>query len=188
MALEAREQAIRAWVKTASGLTDESVFFSNQKVERPASAYVTIRLGDLVPLGAVDPVTENYDADRDPGVEIEQVVEGTRSLGVSIQVFNGAVAGALSAMNVAKKLQLGIRLPSVRDALNTAGMSPYQIGGVRNLAALLGTAFDGRAQLDVSFYVHETVSEFTTYIETAEITDLSQPKVYVIDEEDFLEE
>jgi hypothetical protein len=59
-------------------------------------------------------------------------------------------------------------------------MSPYDVGHVQNLGALLGTEFDGRAQFDVSLYVSETASEFDTYIETVEITDNDNDNVFEV--------
>lgn len=175
MTPSAVEDALRAWVKSASSYSDENVFFGQQKVERPAGPYITVQLDGPIPLGAFDAVTEHEATDPDPGEEIELRVTGEREVTVRVQVFNAATTGSGSAVTVMTAVQLGISLPSVRDALDEAGVSPFDVGSIQNLGALLGTAFDGRAALDVRCYFRTTVSEFTTYIERVEGTLFGEP-------------
>lgn len=177
------EDAFRAWVKTATGLADNNIFFADQKVERPTSTYVTIRVGSVVPLGAVDPVTITEVEDPDPGEEIQISVDGIREVTVSIQVFGPAVSttATATAMYIANKIQTSLRLPSVQDALDAAGISVFDIGSVNNLTQLLGTAFDGRAQFDVRCYIVFSATQLETYIETAEVTDTVTDETYIIE-------
>lgn len=183
MAFNATEDALRAWIKSASGFADENIRWSNQKVEYPAGPFVELHITAVPPLGAYDPVTSNYDVLRAPGVEIELVVEGSRELNLSVQVHRAPVVGGVSAVALATKLALGVRLPSVNAALNEAGVAPFDIGAVQDQAALLGTSFNGRATFDARFYIKETVSEFTTYISRAEMTESLTGQVFVIQEE-----
>lgn len=182
MAMSDLEDAIRAWVKTATGYDDAHVFFADQKPDRPAGPYITIRLDLATPLGAVDAVEENYDEDREDGAQIEQVIIGEREVVARLQVFNAATTGAGSAISIMSAVQLALSLPSVRDALSAACASPHDRGSVQNLGALLGTAFDGRASLDVKFYTRETISEFTTWIERVEGTALGVPYSLQVEE------
>lgn len=177
------EDAFRTWVKTATGLADNNIFFQDQKVERPTSTYVTIRVGSVVPLGAVDPVTITEVTDPVPGQEIQISVDGIREVTTSIQVFGPAVSTnpTATAMYIANKIQTSLRLPSVQDALDSAGISVFDIGAVNNLTQLLDTGFDGRAQFDVRCYIVFSVSQFETYIETAEVTDNTTGETYTIE-------
>jgi hypothetical protein len=172
MALAAVEDAIRAWVKSASGLNDSNVYFADQKVERPTGPFITIRIDGPTSLGAVDPLITYYDAGRPAGMEIELRVEGQRSLLVSIQVWQApTVVGTMSpsAVDLAATVRTALRLPTIRDALGDAGLSPYNVEPIRNLGRVLGTAFDGRAQFDVEFYWVENASEFTGYVNELDV-------------------
>ncbi len=184
MSLADVEDAIRAWVKTTSGLADRNVYFADQKVERPTGAYATIRLDGLESMGAVDPVMSYYDAGRPAGMELELRVEGQRALHVTVAVYGAPttdtagdtypidLAGSLgqsSAVEIASRIRTAIQLPTIRGALTAAGLSPIDIGTVQNLGTLLGTIFDGRAQFEVEFYLVETASEYTGYVETVEV-------------------
>lgn len=157
--IAAVENALRTWVKTASGLDDAHVYFNDQKIERPVGPYVTIKLDSLIPQGAVDSLTTNFDDTRDPGVEVEQRVDALREAVVSIQVWQSP-----TPVQLATTIQVGMRLPSVQDALDEAGVCPFSTNTVQNLARLLGTAFDGRAAFDAHFYITGSLSEFTGYI------------------------
>lgn len=175
MTMLAVENALRAWVKTASGYPDARLFYNDQKIERPADPYFTIRLDALVPFGAVDAVRDDYDALRPVGQEMQLQVVGERTVTVRLQVFNAATTGAGSAMSLMSAVQLAIGLPTIRETLNVAGVSPFDIGSVDNLGALLGTTFDGRAALSVRCYIRETLSEYTTWIEKVQGTILGVP-------------
>lgn len=163
--VSAVEDALRAWVKTGSGFLDEFVYFANQKVDRPAGPYITLRVGGVESLGALDAVLETFDEDADPGEEITLTVNGEREVSCSVQVFNAGTNGTGSAVTVLERVKLALGLLSVRDALNEAGISIFDAGNVQDLSSLLGSAFDGRAALEVRAYARDTVSEKTTYIE-----------------------
>lgn len=181
--MNALEDAIRAWVKTVTGYGNENVFFADQKVPRPTTPYVTIRIGSPSMIGSVDPVITKDAASPTAGAEIELEVQALREVSVSIQVWNAptvAVSPTLTAVAIANKIQVGLSLPSVRDALAVAGVSVFDCGPVQNLGALLGTDFDGRSSFDVRCYVMLTASEFNTYIESFELTDTVRGVTHVI--------
>lgn len=183
MALDTTENAIRTWIKAASGLADENIRWWNQKVEFPTGPFVTMQITAIPPRGAYDTVSTNYDADRPVGQEIEQLVIGERELNLSVQVHRGEVVGANSAMALATRIALGVRLPSINEALNEAGVAPFDIGGAQDLAVLLGSTFSGRASVDARFNIRETVSEFTTYIQTVVMVESLTGLEITIEEE-----
>lgn len=180
MSFESAENAIRAWIKSGSGFVDANVYFNDQKIERPNVPHVTIRLGDPVTLGAVDAVIATFDEDRPVGEEFEHRVDGQRQLSASIQIWRGKTTGAGTAMSIAHQLQLAIRLPSINTALNVAGLGVLDVGTVRNLSGLLDSDFEGRAQFDVVFHYRESIAEYTTYIETAVVTDRDTDEEFVL--------
>jgi hypothetical protein len=175
VAVAAIEDTIRAWVKAGAALDDEHVFFAKQKVERPSGPYITVLLTGVVPIGTNDAQETNYDALRPAGSEIEIQVIGEREIHASIQAFNCPTTGTNSAVDLMSMMQLRWSLPSVQDVLDAGGISVFDNGEVADLAALLGTNFDGRASIDVRFYARLTVSEFTTWIERVEGTALAVP-------------
>ncbi len=158
------EDALRVWVKAGSGLGDAKVIWLDQTGARPAAPFIELKLGDIVPLGGVDPVETATDLMRPAGTEIELKVAGVRAFTVSLQAYTATVTGAATARALLSLVQTALSLPSVRAALDAAGVTPFDEGEVHNLTGLLGTKFEGRAALDVQFYVRETLSEFTGFI------------------------
>lgn len=175
--------ALRAWVKSASGLGDEYVFFADQKVPRPATTYVTLRADSLIPLGLSDEVTRHTDLGRPVGTEVEHRVEGVREAPFSIQVWaapasTGPTADT-TAVGLANKISTSLGLPAIAEALDAAGVSVFDVGPVQNLGALLGTDFDGRAQFNCRCYFRGTLSGYTGYIADAEMIGVGGATVIV---------
>lgn len=178
-----RELALRAWVKAASGLDDEHVIWNLHKGNRPAAGpFITLRLGDVAPLTFVDEFQQvDFDATRDGdplanppviGTELEYRIRGSRECALSVQCHSGtAVDGDSSARAVLCRVQQGLSNPAIRAALHAANVFPFDVGVVRDVSALIGTYFEGRAALDVRFYTGETSTAYETYIETVTITD-----------------
>jgi hypothetical protein len=162
----ALEDSIRTWVVASTGLPAADVIWAEQTGARPLTgAFATLKLGALIPLGAVDEVVSNYDATRPAHQEIELQVRALRECGISAQFFSPEVTGNTSARAYAQKAQSGLALPSVRAALADVGLSPFDRGSVQVLNALIGTKWEARALLEPRFYVMLTDSEFTTWIE-----------------------
>jgi hypothetical protein len=174
------ESAVRAWIKAGSGFDDAHVFLGDQKVPRPTGPYITIKVMSDKSLGAVAEHFWVYDAHRPAGQEMAITTREQLELSLSIQVFNAATVGSSHAVDVMRRIRASIGLPSIRDAINNAGLGLSGISDIKNLSTLLGTAFDGRASMDVSFYTTCDASEYTTFIEKATITDTTLGKVYTI--------
>ncbi len=162
------EDAIRAWVLTGSGFEESRVWWRNQKIPQGQTDFCVIGLGELIPLGAFDGHETLTDLTRDDGQEIEIRVRGERELRVTVQTFSDAVTGNGAAKSVLSRIQASLGLPTIRKALNDAGLSPFDRGSITDLTALVGPNFEGRASLDCRFYLRETLSEYTGYIETVD--------------------
>ncbi len=177
------EDGVRSWVKYASGMSDGQIIFSEQANEGASGAarpsgmpFLTIRMGDISPLGAVDEVEELTDLNRPAGMEIEERVGGMREFSVSIQAFTGAATNTLNAARaLLSRVQTGLTLPSVAGVFNALNISCFDRGHVQNISALLGNRFEGRASLECRFYVRETISEYTGYIKTVQKTSFMGP-------------
>ncbi len=165
------EKALCAWVRTGSGLSTQKVIRADQTGNRPDRPFITVRVGDLLPVGAVDSADWEFDEDADPGAEIVESVRGQREFSVEIQAFSAAALGANQAREYLSKVQTALGLSSVRTALHAVGITPFDLGRITSVPAILDTTWEGRAILTVRFYAEEQVTATTTYIGTVEVTN-----------------
>jgi hypothetical protein len=171
-----REDAIRAWVKACSGFGNSQVIWAEQTGARPAeSDFITIRIGDIVALGAVDEQIEEFDDSRPAGEEVEERVIAMREFSVSVQMFSNKSIGNGTSRFVMSKVQCGLGLPSIQSSFDDVGISVFDRGQIRNVAELVGTKFEARAVLEVRFYAVETTSEFVGYIDSVEADSYMGP-------------
>lgn len=166
------EDALRAWVKTATGLPDGQVYFANQNGPQPGASgqlpFVTILVaGDVLRMGALDEFSTSTNLAAPAGQEITQATQGPRDLAVSVQAFGeGTITktGVVTAPQLLAACQTALGLESVRYALNAAGLAPYDMGEIRRLDEVVETGFQGRATLDLRFYSGDYQSETNGYI------------------------
>jgi hypothetical protein len=64
------------------------------------------------------------------------------------------------------KSRRNLTLESVRGSLIAAGVGLLSTGGIKGLPAIAGTQFEGRSILEPRFYIFETATETSTYIQT----------------------
>jgi hypothetical protein len=169
---ESLQLAARAWVVAA--LPGVTVIWARQDGKKPARPFVTLRFGDLVAVGSTDERRTAYVPDSSPGADDRHLlttVVGLRSVSLTLQASTAGTLGTSTAKGLLSQAQTALALPSLRTALRTAGLSPYDRGTVREISTVLDADFEGRAQLVVSFYVNETASEQTGIIETVETTN-----------------
>lgn len=176
---KAIEDALRAWVLTASGFSDQSVLFGYQNDNVPDDDYITITLGGLIQLGQ-DHLSSTTDLMRPAGQEVEILVCGDREFSVAVEVFTTRVTGQTAGRATAAKIQTALKLPGIRGALNAAGISPFDHGDVQWLPAIDSVTFQGRAILTARCYIRDDASELTGYIERAEVLDMTTGDVIEI--------
>lgn len=169
------EDALHVWLETAltGKLAASRILWSDQDMPRGEGAYVTVRRGDLVPLG--QPSITEYDRTQDDpapdaGKEIERRIEQTLQLTVSIQAFDSRMVGDVTGAALLHEAIMALSLTTVQSALETAGLYCFDRGAVRNVSELVGADFESRAVADVRFYLNDSRSEFTGYIATVELT------------------
>src|SRR5262245_45258925 len=175
------ENALQAWVKRASGLPDAFVIWANQDGPRPEDPFLALKLTGMRSLGAVDGTSVSFDPAAEHGKEIEIATRGERECALSIQCFNAEVLGNDSARAILSKVQAALALDSYRDFLSAGGVTVFDKGNIREVPAILSNGWEARGILEVRFYVVESVSDFTTYIETVEAKDTTTGHVTVID-------
>lgn len=184
MNLQAVEDALRAWVKTATGFPDAQVYFGNQDGAQPKNRpFATIVVStDAAPRGAYDEIFRTQDLTQPNGSEITQTVIGQRDIGVSVSVFAENTvtypiptfpivmpgSQGATAVELVSRCQTALGLDGVRSGLNAAGIAPYDLGSVLRLDALVETGFEGRAVLSIRMRISDTASESVGYI--AEVT------------------
>lgn len=168
MTIEALENAVRAWVLTASGLPDGKVVFADQNGVSPVPGpAAVIQFGDIDPIG-LDETTHTFDAGRPAGQEVEFTVAGVREVSVQVSFFSSVTIGDAGARATAAKCQTAVHLPSVRDALNAAGVGVLQVGAVRWVPSVDGARQLGQAVLEARLVLRQTAVERTGYIQQVE--------------------
>jgi hypothetical protein len=167
IAWEPIEDAIFDWVVAGTGLPEERVQWADQNADQPDNPSVSIRVGDLVPVGAVDEVQHEHRPELPAGADLETRTSGVREFAVSLQAFTDETHGSQSARALLVGAQGGLRRPALRSALHAAGLVPVDDAGpVQNLSALDVADFEGRAVLTVRFAVREEALEYGSWIAT----------------------
>lgn len=172
------ENALQAWVTAATGLDNAHVRWIGANVTRPTDGqfFCMLEVIDRVPLGAVPEVIQNEDLTR-VGQEEELQHVQILDCGFRVQVFApparglnpGVPGGSGNAAFIAERIRLASALTSIMDALDAVGVSVYDRGKVHYVPAVLGADFEGRAVLDIRFYVADSLSEFTGYIDSVHL-------------------
>ncbi len=121
-------------------------------------------LGPSTTLG-VPGYTTDIDTSRPVGTEVELKSTVVQRFRIYIQCFGGTVIGSTSAMATLERFRNRLGLPSVRDLFTTAGISPFDSGGVTNIAHIEGTKFESRATLEVQCYIDASESDFCGFID-----------------------
>lgn len=167
------EDAIRTWTLKSSPLTADRVFFADQDLPiAEISPRLVIRLGELQHVGQ-DSVDHTFDALRPAGEEVEIAAKGMRLLTVDLQAFAPDTVGAgVTARSILAIAQAVLSLPSVRTALNDAGLGLLQQGTIQRIPQPRQAAQEDRATLSVQFCVAQSVAERLGYIATVEDYDV----------------
>lgn len=169
------QDALRGWVRDASGLADDHVIWADQSGPRPAAPFADLRIGASIPMGAVDELSDSTDLGRANGQEIELRATGVQEFRVTVRLFTAETLDDNAARSLLGKTRLTLTLPTIRDVLEAAGVTVFDRGEVQNLTALKDTAFEGRAMLEIGCYTIESVSEYVGYIDSVEATNYMGP-------------
>lgn len=158
------EGAVRDWAAARAAI---EAIWANQNGSPPAYPYVLLNETSNQRLGAYDQVTRLVDMSRPEGQEVELRTTGVRQIQVSIQVFvaNAGMVGTHSAQAILEDLRDSLQDDQILKTFRTAGLSPFTEAPLRTIPSLRKVGFEGRAQLDVSFYASVTNSRFVGFIQ-----------------------
>lgn len=175
------EAGLQGWVKAALGCDNRHAYWANPNVTRPTDGapFAVLEITDRRALGVTPQVIQTDHLTNPAGQEIELEARQVMDCGFRVQVYAppargthpGTPRGPANAAALAGKVRLAVALPSVSSALDDLGVSVYDLGSVTYVPELVGTDFEGRAVLEARFYVADSASEFTGYIETVQVAD-----------------
>lgn len=184
------QDALSTWVKDASGLSEDyfgfhspdtvgldtplgfgssPVVWAFQSAPQPKLPYAMLKLSPARKVGGLDEVNLTED-DSKVGAEMIETVRGHREVTLTLEVFSNAVTNGKTAMDYIERALIALRLPTRLYALRSAGLSFVGWENVLDLTQIVSAGYQSRAQCDIKFYLLDTVSESTGYIETAEVT------------------
>ncbi len=163
--------ALATWIRSATGLDQGHVIWSQQAGPRPSGPFVSMRLS-VRSIGQGWLQTEEVD-DPDPGEELEYHSRGSRECLLRLQAFagiDGSPVGASSPLEMLEACVIKAALPVRAEALSAAGIGMADFGSIQVIDGVIGSSsFDPRATLDVRFFATSSASEFGTYIESVEV-------------------
>lgn len=166
------ENAIHTWLRVATAIPAERILWARQNAARPDGdgAWISISRTD-VSSGGRDWVTHRLrPAPVTAGQEITYVVNGTRTVTLSIQCYGGTATGDGSPEALLDRARLMLSLPSRRAAFQAANVGVGEIRGPRVLDGLrTPVVIEPRAILEMDCHLAAEVTETGTYIETVEV-------------------
>ena len=166
---QAVQDAIFAWAVASSGYPSDKVIWRDQDGTAPSGDYIILSiLGSDTVEGTVR--HERTDPAKPPGQEVILTVGGTRSVQVEAQVLTTQTITATDALATAERMRTRTSLPSVRDLLLSAGISPFDAGSVQQVNQVRAANFVGRAVLTYRAYLADLVEERGTYIQAVQAT------------------
>lgn len=149
------ESAIVTWIKSV--LQYRYVFSEKQKLKATIPAgepFATYDLGASVKTGYDD---MNF-------VDGVYVYSGRRKLPLSVTIYGD------NALEDASILRNSLEKETVLGSLRMEGIFISKAFGIMDTSAFLETGFQTRGTLDIEFYVTETYSDDTGWIETVELS------------------
>lgn len=161
------EDALHTWFAEGTALNETRVWWADQQVAKTTLPFGVLTWVTTTPLGpdsrGVETVIEDPDPE-DPTPDINVVVGGWRQVTFSVQVFadpKGPPEGSAGLRLDAALARLA--LPSVRAALNAAGLGILSFGGARLIV-------DGQAQADIVGLIAQNLTEPVVSIQGVKVS------------------
>lgn len=165
--------AIVSWVRTATGLDAEHVYWTQSGRTRPTGQYVELTVSGVRGVG-LDWIDVEDNPTPSAGQEVLYQARGTREVAVQMQCFAGATVGtsleAATVVEVLERVLAYARLPVVQDALNAAGVALGPYDQVTDATGFPGASlFEPRAVWNLRLHTTSEVSTPDTFIEFVEL-------------------
>lgn len=159
-------ELFRGWLKRSLALDDAHVTQADQSGNEPEGTYATVKVGTLRKLGATPAQLQATPASPVDGADLElgasHLYEGIATIQVAAKRTTGNTSGFTLLARACERLWL----ESEQAFFLAAKVGLSDVGPVLDLSAVRLTEYQGRATVDLTFYVSSLVSELTTYIET----------------------
>lgn len=170
MNLSAIQAALVRWVNAATGL-ETRIAEQESTPSQPAGDYCTVRVGVVRGDGSIPTQSWRVVPDAPAGQDLEVSHSERPLITVAVQAYTAASQGDSWAVAVLEKARQALVLATVRaEFKSVGGLAVHRRGDVRNLNAVSGPRWQGRAMLELEVNVVEVVTERTTYIETADVS------------------
>lgn len=167
------QDAIVEWVANATGLAPARVWWADQGIPRPESsggAWISLNPITVASPGH-DWVTSEANPTPTPGRERIRRVQGTRTVQLSIQCFNGTAVDATNPKALLDDVVLAISLPDQASAFVAAGFGIGDIGPVQTASGVINsTRFEPRATLTVVLHTTAELVGYGTTIDSVEVS------------------
>ena len=169
--METFQDTIHAWFSGATGL---QTVWRNQSAPQPDMPFASLMIvSGPEQYSPAWEVRNETDLTRSRGREVKQTVCVPCRFSVSCQVFcenNDARNPNRDATSYINRAVAALGLPSYLQALRNAEISVSTVGPVQNLAELVESAFESRANVDVVFNSVLSVDEYVGFIERVHAT------------------
>lgn len=176
------QEAIRDAVVAGTGLDDDQVIWAYdayQGGERPVGErFVSLQLGPSMSIG-VDGYSTSTDLTRAIGTEVELKATTLQRFTVYISAWGGTPIGSASAPATLERFRNRLGLPSVRNLLLNAGISPFDSGTVSPVPFIDGTKFESRAVLEMRCYMDVSEEDYCGFIARVTATGTVGTFIYV---------
>lgn len=172
------ENALHAWVVSATGYPANRVLWRDQNANAKVADHITLHLSGPIVLGT-DELKSTTDLLQPPGQEVTLAVSGDREWSLQVECFTGQVTTSSDAKSILSTLQTVGQLPSKLALLDAQGISLFDLGSVQYAPEIREVAFQGRALLLMRFYSRDVASEKTGYIAEVEITDTVAARTFI---------
>lgn len=174
------EAAIVAWFEAAVG-GSIPVSWAGQKMPTAAATYVKLQLSGLRSPGR-DWLQYEDAAVPAPGAELVAKVRGPRAVTLTATAYATPAHGASMAVALLDTARSMSSLPARHAALRAAGVAVAGFEPIVAVDGLVGVAtFEPRGVLTCQINLASEVTEFASYIETAEVTSLIDGSTFTED-------
>lgn len=174
----ALENALHAWVVSATGYPAARVLWRDQGANALTADHITLHLSGPIVLGT-DEEYDKTDLFQPPGQEVEMIVQGDREWSLQVECYTGQTTTSSDAKSILSTLQTVGQLPLRRAILSAEGITIFDLGSVQYAPAIREAGFQGRAIVVMRFYSRDAASEKTGYIAQVEITDTGAGKTFI---------
>lgn len=166
-------KVILGQIRQVTGLDQNHVIMEEPETEeniRPDRPYMSMKITTPAKRFGDDTLDVSLDNNGNP-IDGQFVHGGPRRMTISFHAYGQSHEEAYEYMNL---WQGALDLVAVQLALRQSGIAVWTIGDVADLSQLLNTAYEGRAQMDVTFGLASNIVENVGNIEEVQATGTAQ--------------